>query len=359
MTPVKLGRMGGHRRSVAVLGALVFLAACSGGRRLAARASTATTPSTSMPTTTTTSTEPSGPPSPLTGLPSANPATLGRPALSIKIDNAPDARPQAGLNQADLVTEELVEGGLTRFLASFQSQDTPVVGPVRSARLVDADLLRELGGGIFAFSGAAAGELPPIVSTSGAVLITPDTAGAGFRRDTSRPAPANVFSSTAALYEAGLARDPTLTAPPPLFTYDTTPATGAPASGVTVTFSGAANAVWTWSPATASYTRTEDGTPHLLADGQTVAATDVVIVSVGVRDSGFVDPAHNPVPEVIVTGSGPCWVLRDGVVEQGTWQRPDASVAMTLTGADGQPLTLRPGRTWLELLPIPGIPVIR
>jgi hypothetical protein len=291
-------------------------------------------------------------------VPSANPANLGRPALSIKVDNAPSARPQSGLNQADLVTEELVEGGLTRFLATYQSQDAPAVGPIRSARLVDANLLRELGGGIFAYSGAAAGELAPIRATSGALLLTPDDGDAGFHRDLSRLAPSNVYASTAGLYQGGLARTPALAPPSPLFTFDSRAPAGGSATVATLTFSGSANAAWTWSADTGSYARTENGTPHLLADGQQVSATDVVILSVGLRSTGFVDAAHNPVPEVIVTGSGPCWVLRDGVVEQGSWQRPSAAGALSLVGSDGQPLALRPGRIWLELLPLPGIPVV-
>jgi hypothetical protein len=345
-------------RPIAAAGALL-LVACSSPKHPAARPPAATHAPTTAPTTTTTVTAPPGPPSPLTGLPSNDPATLNRPALSVKVDNAPPARPQAGLNAADLVTEELVEGGLTRFLATYQSQDAPLVGPVRSARPVDADLLHELGGGIFAYSGAATGELALIQGSSGALLLTPDAGDAGFHRDLSRAAPSNLFTSTVELARAGHARNPGLPAPAPLFTYDPTPPVGVPGSTVTVTFSGAASAVWTWSASTASYSRAEDGSAHLLADGQQVTATDVVILSVGVRASGFVDAGRNPVPAVIVVGSGPCWILRDGIVEVCRWQRPDPSVAVTLIGAFGQPLALHPGRTWMELLPSPGVPVIR
>ncbi len=90
---------------------------------------------------------------PLTRLPATDAARQHRPALSVKIDDVGEARPQAGLNSADLVTDILVEGGLTRLMATFQSQDTGTIGPIRSARPVDADLLRELGGGIFALRG--------------------------------------------------------------------------------------------------------------------------------------------------------------------------------------------------------------
>jgi len=352
----------GARRTVVAAAAVVvgaaLTAACSGGGAPAPHPAATTTtafgsPRPSAPTVTT-----PGPPSPLTGLPTTDLSTLARPALSVKIDNAPSARPQAGLDQADLVTEELVEGGLTRFLATFQSQDAAAVGPIRSGRLVDANLLKELGGGIFAYSGAATGELAVIRADSGALLLTPDDGDAGFRRDPSRPAPSNLFTSTAALYRVAASRGPALPPPPEIFTFQSEAPPGVPGTTVAVTFSGAANAVWTWTPATGTYARDENGTPHLLADGRQVAATDVVILGVDVRPSGYVDAAHNPVPEVLVTGSGPCWVLRDGIVEQGRWQRAVPSSPLALTDGAGAPLTLRPGRVWMELLPNPGVPVI-
>ena len=345
------------RRPIAALAAGVLtLGACSGPSRPVPAPPTTATPSTLSPSTT--GPVAAGPPSPLTGLPAGDPTTLSRPALSIKVDNAPAARPQAGLNDADIVTEELVEGGLTRFLATYQSSDAASVGPIRSGRLVDADLLKELGGGIFAYSGAAAGELAVIRASSGALLLTPDTGDAGFHRDVSRPAPSNLFTSTTELYRAALTRDPALIAPSALFTYAATVPVGTAATGATLTFSGSASAAWTWSPGTGMYTRVEDGSPHLLVGGAQVSATDVVILSVGVRASGYVDAAHNSVPAVIVIGSGPCWVLRDGIVEEGRWQRASPEVPVALVGADGQPLTLRPGRTWLELLPNPAVPGI-
>jgi hypothetical protein len=281
-----------------------------------------------------------------------DPARASYPALSIKVDNAAPARPQTGLNAADIVTEELVEGGLTRFFATYQSQDSAVVGPVRSARPVDADLLRELGAGLFAYSGAAAGEIAPVRAHSGAVLLSDEHGDPGFHRDWSRPAPYNLYVATPTLYQVGERRS-ARQAPPQLFTYAPQPsAGGAPANTVSLTFSIRASAQWTWSAATGEYQRAENGTPHTLADGSPVTAKDVVILSVGIRGTGIFDTAHEEDPLVVVIGSGPCWVVRDGVVLQGTWQRASYNVPMQLLGPDGQPLALHPGRTWLELLPV-------
>jgi hypothetical protein len=295
----------------------------------------------------------SGPPFPLTGLPSGGSPNLVRPALSIKVDNAPSARPQAGLQSADLVTEELVEGGLTRFFVTYQSQDAALVGPVRSARPVDADLLNELGGGLFGYAGAAAGEIAPVRARSGAVLLDDTTAPQAFRRDRGRPSPSNLFTSTVALY--GLGTRPGMAPPPQLFTYSASAPVGTPAPTVTLRFSGMSVASWR-ALLTGAYQRLQNGTPTVDQDGSAITADNVVILSVAIGHTGIYDTAHNEDPLVIVTGSGPAWVLRDGVLEVGQWSRPDWQSKMALSLPDGSAMTLRPGRTWIELLPLPATP---
>lgn len=173
---------------IALVVLLVLLAGCGGkgGSRGAAPASSTT--STTAPAT-----------FPLTGLPSGGAAAAARPALSVKIDNVAAARPQAGLNTADMVVEQPVEGGLTRLFATWQSHDAGQIGPVRSARPVDALLLRQLGPSLFAFAGASAGVLQVVRRDSGATLIDPSSAPGAFERASGRSAPHNTFTSTAAL----------------------------------------------------------------------------------------------------------------------------------------------------------------
>ena len=313
-------------------------------------------PSTSTPTTSTTTTGPPVGVYPLTGLPAYTTRLLPRPALSVKVDNAPDARPQLGLNSADLVTEELVEGGLTRFMATFQSRDAASVGPIRSARPVDADLLRELGGGIFAYSGASAGALAPVQQRSGSVLLSPERGATVFDRVPGRPAPANLFASTTALYAAGHQLSAHLGPPRPLFHYSPQPPDGPAAHTVTLAFSGNSSSGWTASGGV--WERTQDGAPARLADGSVITADNVVVLSVATRPSGIYDVRGNQTPLTIFTGSGTCWILRDGVVVKGTWQRPTTDGAVSLVDAGGQPIPLKPGRTWMELLPTPSTPSI-
>jgi hypothetical protein len=287
---------------------------------------------------------------PLTGLATVSVPT--EPALSVKIDNAPAARPQSGLDHADLVFECLVEGGLSRFLAVFQSHSAALIGPIRSARPVDGALLRALNGGIFAYSGAATGEIAPAKAYSTSLLLSNDDNPAPFYRLASRSAPQNVYSSTARL-RAGAARKsahPGL--PGALFTYGPM-VPGSPASRrVSVVLGSSASASWVYDGA--SYLRSENGSPHVLADGQRVRATNVVVLRVQVTHSGIIDAAGNEDPFVLAYGGGAAEFFRNGVVERGRWSRPSVGSAYQFTATAGGKLTLSVGSTWIELVPVNG-----
>ncbi len=294
---------------------------------------------------------------PLTGLPVTDPAAAGRPALSVKVDNVAGSFPQMGLDDADMVAEALVEGGLTRLFATFQSHQAPQVGPIRSARPVDAALLRELGGGIFAYSGAATGEIAPVQASSTATLLSYDAGVAAFHRIDSRPIPHNVFASTAALWAAGLAAGAAPDPPPRLFAYSAAPEGGVarPLSHAYMDFSVFSSARWTWSPSQGVWLRTQNGQPDINADGSRNSAANVVILSVVIGPTGIFDAAGNQDPYVHLVGSGTVWVLRGGQEVQGTWTRPSIAQPVQLTGTAGT-ITLAPGTTWLELLPRPHLP---
>ncbi|HZU72896.1 MAG TPA: DUF3048 domain-containing protein [Acidimicrobiales bacterium] len=337
-----------RRRALAagVVGA-VALAGCSSAKIHGAATVTPAAPVTSSTTTPAVY--------PLTGLPVTNAANAARPALSVKVDNAPGSFPQAGLNQADLVADTLVEGGLTRLFVTFQSQDAPQVGPIRSARPVDAALLKELNDGIFAYSGAAAGEIAPVKSETTATLLAFDNGVPVFHLVHSRPSPHTVFAATSDLYSYGLSHGASSAPPHQLFTYSATPQGGSPASSVTMNLSAQSSAQWTWTPAV-GYQRSQEHSPDVTTDGSVVNAQNVVIMSVQIGHTGIFDAAHNEDPLVILVGSGSLWVMRDGKMIQGSWQRPSIDSPVKLLTASGQPIPLHPGRTWLELLPTPNTP---
>lgn len=295
---------------------------------------------------------------PLTGLTPSAQQNRDRPALVIKIDNVDVARPQTGVDKADVVVEELVEGGLTRLFAVFQCDSAPRVEPIRSARSSDADLLALLHGSVFAFSGANPRALPPIRAHGNTVLISYDSLGTFFHRDGSRPAPHNVYSSTDTLLAAGQARRRGLGPPPPLFSYGVLGSTPAKSASVVSMSWPDASAAWTWNGA--GWQRTQNGTADVLTDGHRVSAANVVIMSILIGSTGIRDVAGNASPlDITIGGPRPVWVLRDGRVIRGAWKRRSIGAGWRLTDAKGHVIPLKPGRTWIELLPRPSEPTIR
>jgi len=287
---------------------------------------------------------------PLTGLAASRAPT--EPALSVKIDNAPAARPQSGLDRADLVFECLVEGGMSRFLAVYQSHSVAELGPIRSARPVDGALLNALNGGIFAYSGAATGEIAPAKAYSASFLLSNDDDPVPFYRLGSRSAPENVYSSSANLRAEAARKSAHPGLPRPLFTYGPVVAGSLTSRQLSVVVGGSASASWVY--AGGSWLRSENGSPHFLANGQQIRATNVVVLRVQVTHSGIIDAAGNEDPFVLAWGSGAAEVFRNGVVEHGRWSRPSIANAYRFTSAAGGPLTLAAGPTWIELIPASG-----
>ena len=358
MTRVAPAGLGGRarrpgRRALPLVFALV-LAACGGGSGDDATSPTSAPPPTVAETTTTEAPPaPSGPIAPLTGLP-ADAALLGRPALVVKIDNAPKGRPQAGINQADVVVAEKVEDGITRLFTVFHSADADPVGPVRSARSTDIVLAGALNRPLFAYSGTNAA-FQALVNAAPLVDVGHTRAAPAYRRQSGRPAPYNLFSSTPALF----GRAPAGAGPPsPLFRYraaGAAPAGGSPAAGVRIQYVGANVTTvveYAWDPAAGGWARTQNGTAHVDAAGAQVAPANVVVQFAEYRDTGQRDTSGAEVPEAHLVGEGEVWVLTAGQLIRGRWSRPSEQAPTSWAHAGG-PIELTPGRTWVEL-PLPG-----
>lgn len=269
-----------------------------------------------------------------------------RPALAVKVENLAAARPQAGLNEADIVYEEPVEGGITRFIAVYQCNDSQRVGPIRSARLVDADILRQFGSPVFAFAGG----VPAVVTAveeSGAASIPYTTSSDFFEEDPNRSEPHHVFSSTSVLYEG--AAD---VSPEPVFPFDEgRPTSEKRARLAHLDFSPFANVFWRFSPKNRVWLRSHDEERHTLEDGSQVSAVNVIVQIVEVRPSEILDAAGNPSPEIDAVGSGKAFVLRNGRVIEGRWVREGKDYLTEFLHAGGEKIPLAPGRTWVELFP--------
>lgn len=320
--------------AAAVVGA-ALLAACGGGG-----SSEPTTTSKAKPATTTTTAPPVAP---LTGLADPSGAAQGRAVLSVKIENTPESRPQTGLDQADVVWEEVVEGQITRFVAMFNSQSPATLGPIRSVRLTDPNIVWPVGG-IFAFSGGARYALDGIAKAP-VVLVDESRAGSAMYRERSRRAPHNLYGRGDALFQKGGAPVP----PPALFTYTTkrgpskAPGTQA-ALSARVGFKGSYAVDWTWDGARGVWLRSTSGRPFTVASGAQVGATNVVIMAITYRGGAGAMQA-----EGILTGEGRAIVLTDGLAIEGRWIRPNQTTPARFVDGSGRTIALTPGNTWVEL----------
>lgn len=287
-------------------------------------------------------------PSPLSAVP-VDEALLRRPALAVRVDNAPAALPQEGLESAEIVLVTPVEGGLTRLLAVFHAELPERVGPVRSARAADAALVADLAG-VFAYAGASRPVLAHL-RDSGLALAEEHQPPAAWARDPARQAPHNLFASPAALLDAHP------DAPPARRPWPVDEAPGPPSSDppaeVRLHYSRAAHAGWVWDAAAQGWLRSQDGAPHVTAGGRRVVAANVAIARVRAEPGDGTDAAGNPVVELTVEGEGDALLLSAGRVTEARWHR-DPGGPLSWTAADGAPLALRPGPTWVELLPSSG-----
>jgi hypothetical protein len=336
---------------VAVIGlASLATAACGDGAK--PKPAAAVTPETKVSEGTVT-TE-AAPLAPLTGLPDTSGATTSRPSLAVKIDNAPEARPQSGLDVADVVYEEVVEGGVTRLIAMFHSAAPAVAGPVRSVRPMDPDILSAYHG-LFAYSGG----IPAFVSMMRKAPVQDvnvDVATDGYSWDKARRAPHNTFISPEKLWPK--AKGDNAAPPQAMFDFRAAgePFGDADAAGVSITYSPRASATYDWDAASGGWKRGQNGTPHMTTSGAQVAPQNVVIQFVTTRTLGYKDQSGSNVVESNVVGSGDAWILSNGRITKGRWSKGSQSAVTKYTDSAGNPVKLSSGRTWVHFAPV-GSPV--
>lgn len=288
---------------------------------------------------------------PLTGLPAPSATVADATVLAVKIDNAAAARPQTGLDRADVIIEEVVEGGVTRFLALFQSQGSDPVGPVRSVRPVDPALLAPFGGG-FAYSGGTKRFInnlrrAPIAD------VGVDLLPAAYFRGTQAKAPYNLYSSTSVL-RAAMGRARGSERPWDYLAAGAETWSAAGATTVTtydLTVSTATRVAWRWDPAAKVWARSTNGTLHVVRGGGAVTAANVIVIHVPYLDTTATDASHAPVPEPAVLGSGAATYLVDGMQAEGRWSKSDVAAPMRFADSGGAAIRLRRGVTWLLLAP--------
>ena len=292
---------------------------------------------------------PPPPTCPLTGEPAPHGVIPHRPVLAVKVENLPEARPQAGLEGADVVYEEPVEGGITRFMVLFQCHDANRVGPVRSGRTTDPGILVQYGKPLLGYAGGA-NEVVKAIDRAGLVDVNYLVAAKAYVRDPNRLAPHNLYTSTKRLYAAGKSKDG---APDPAFTYgDEIEGKSRRTRTVHLDFSSSSDVYWKWDRGDGVWYRSHGDVPHTLENGDQVSAANVVVQVVNVQTGSIIDAAGNPSPDVGLTGSGKAYVFRDGRMIAGKWIRDtlDDVTEFVITRA-GKEIPLSPGVTWVELLP--------
>ena len=273
--------------------------------------------------------------------------SLSRPALSAKIDNHPSARPQVGLDEADIVFEELVEGGLTRYLAVWHSTLPAEIGPVRSVRPMDPDIVSPFGG-VFAYSGGQVRfiQMMQEAPVYNAIHGQPDTEDT-FYRTSAKVAPHNVLVKAPELIDAHL----DLPAPQQQFAYAasaeeaTAVVGGSPMTSINPRFSGFSSPSWEWDGTQGVFLRFQtNGAADSASSGNQISAVNVVVLQVGID-------VVEDIPTTRLVNQGTGWVATGGSIVEINWFKATPESPIVLTTADGEEVLLGIGNTWLELIP--------
>lgn len=279
-----------------------------------------------------------------------------RPAVIVKVDNSPQARPQAGLNEADVIYEERVEGSVVRFLAVYQSNDVEVIGPVRSIRSTDAAIVAPIGG-VFAFSGGIA-PFRSKISATGVTMVEEGEKSSGVSVRAGRRRPFATYANTELL------RPQAKPTPPPMLferleEAESFSAINGPAdviTGLRVVFGSLTTADWTWDAAQDLWLRSTNNTMHVLEDRTRLSTECVIVQTTRYQSTPYTDRSNAPVDEAVTTGSGKAIVACDGQAVEATWSKPSTKAVTTYRHAvTGDPIRIPTGRVWVSYVPTNGV----
>lgn len=319
-----------------MLGAALLLAACSSDpepRRAGTRPSPSPSPSTSTP-----------PPPPEPSILSGREGKPNQPVIAVKIDNTAKAHPQVGVSKADVVYVEQVEGGVTRLAAVYSSVYPTYVGPVRSARITDIELLKQYGKVGLVYSGSQ-NRLADNLGRAPLGLVSFDRSRSGYRRAGNRPQPYDVIGTFDRLVKRAGKVDPPSEVG---YTFGDLPAGGKPAKSFTARYP-MAQVSGRWAPKAGRWLLSMDGAPARAAEGGRLGATTFIVQFTTITGSGYYDVNGAETPLTETVGRGRALIFRDGQVFDARWERPRASDPTSYTVA-GQPAVLAPGQIWVALV---------
>lgn len=302
----------------------------------------------------------------MTGLKPADPAVLNRRPLAIKVDNEPEVVPQSGLNKADIVVEHPKERCMTRFTAIYQSQDSPRVGSIRSARIVDKEL-PVIFDAILAFSGSVEPVRQMIYKSDiGGQVLEQARNGAAFFRDPNIRVPFNLFANTETLWKVATQKGINTT-PKPTAAWvfsEAAPVGGKAASKLDIPYPQLYKVLtvgWRYDTASGRWGRTLAGKTAIdKTDGKQITAANVVVLTANTVETLIPEQGtklvrggcqSNASVEVQLWGEGPVKILRDGKVYEGKWVRADRHAPFKFVDAQGKNIPLKPGNSWWQIVP--------
>jgi hypothetical protein len=278
---------------------------------------------------------------PLTGMPATDAAKLRRAAVSVKIDNNAQARPQSGLEAADVIYEEFTEG-ITRFVVVFQSSDAAQVGPVRSVRPGDPAIVRPFGGPLV-FSGGAPAVLD-VVRSAGITQVTENDRET-LKRRSGRRAPHNLYSTTEAMFRKGGGSAPPAFSPFLAPGAKSAAAGGTPVTRLSLSAAPGVTAGYEWDPGASVWKRSTDGRPHTLEGGAQISPRNVIV-----QYAPYVNfPADQKVRFPEVVGSGDAVVFVGNTQVRAKWTKSSPTAMTTYADSAGRPIPLAPGQSWVHL----------
>ena len=288
---------------------------------------------------------------PLTGVRDPGKRWLSHRPLLFKIDNGPAARPQSGLASADIVIEHLTEGGVTRFDAVFWCSSAETVGPIRSARIVDLDLV-SLFQAVLVHVGASNENLAALREAFGNRLMDEGTDKAAFHRVTDRSAPYNTYAGTEGVWSLlpgrGISQSGVSLKG---LTFRSEAPGGAPAARLLVPYDKQfSDSAWEYVPERQQYRRLLMGAALDDAQSGQVHVPNVVVLFAPHRVTDIVEDSLGSLSiKIELKGRGRAVVFRDGQALEGQWVREGEF--LRLTDAANKDIALKPGRAWWHIVP--------
>jgi len=267
----------------------------------------------------------------------------------VKIDNVGPARPHTNISKADIVYVEQVEGGLTRLAAIFSSVIPQRVGPIRSARISDIDILAQYGRVAFAYSGAQKKLLPVIDAANLQNLGAQAQPPSIYTTDLNRVAPVAMVLRADLLmakvveknYQIGLAKSVG-------WSFGDAPQGGKPTQSVIMHWPAARYSAQ-WSESESRWLLSHNSKSNLAESGKTLGPTTLVIQLVSITVSEYKDKVGGITPFSQTVGSGRGFILRDGKTFPALWRRASEGEGTTWVLKDGSEIRFAPGQIWVAL----------